>query len=94
MKTWEIYRYTYKDVCSDSWFVKEGRYRTIGFVTDTEDNVKSLVDKLNVSNKSYYGKEKPEDEFDRDYCDKDYISYAELKINTLEEIEKNFIRYR
>ena len=94
MKTWGIYNYIYENVCSDSFFGKERRYRTIGFVTDTEDNVKSLVDKLNVKNKSYYGKEKPEDEFDRDYCDENYITYVELKIDTLEEIEKNFIRYR
>jgi len=92
MKTWEIYRYTYRDVCGDSYFGKESRHRTIGFVTDTEDNVKSLVDKLNINNHSYYAKNEPEYEYDEDYLDEDYISYRELKISTLEEIESKYIR--
>ena len=92
MKTWEIYHYTYGDVCNDSWYGKERKHRTIGFVIDTEDNVKSLVDKLNVSNHSYYAKDEPEDEWDNDFYDENYISYTELKIDTLEEIEKRYIR--
>ena len=32
MKTWEIYHFTYGDVCDDSYYGKEGKHRTIGFV--------------------------------------------------------------
>lgn len=92
MKTWEIFHYTYGDTCGDSWYGKEGKHNTLGFVTDTEKNVKSLVEKLNQKNHSYYAKNEPEDEWDNDFCDEDYISYTELKIDTLEEIEKRYIR--
>ena len=92
MKTWEIYHYTYGDVCGDSWYEKESKFVTIGFVTDTEDNVKSLVERLNEKNRSYYAKDCLEDEWDCDYEDEDYISYKELKVNTLDEIEKMYIR--
>ncbi len=87
MKTWEIYRHIYGDVCSDSYFRKESKHITIGFATDTEDNIKSLVNKLNKYNHSYYMKDEPENEWDENYVDEDYISYKELKIETLEEIE-------
>ena len=92
MKTWEIYHFKYGNICPDDYYGKETRRETIGFVTDTEENVKSLVEKLNKKNRSYYAKDCPEEEWDR-YCeDEDYISYTELKINTLEEIEKRYIR--
>ena len=92
MKTWEIFHYTYGDICGDSWYGKRGSHRTIGFITDTEDNIKTLVNKLNENNRSYYAKNEPEDEFDNDYCDEDYISYAELRVSTVKEIESKYIR--
>ena len=90
MKTWEIYRYIYENICSDSYYGKQSKSITIGFVSDTEDNIKSLVNKLNEHNHSYYANNEPENEWDDDYVDEDYISYRELKIETLEEIEKRF----
>lgn len=87
MKTWEIYHYNYGDVCSDSYFGKTSRCITMGFVTDTEDNVKSLVNKLNLKNHSYYAQDEPENAYDEDYADEDYISYREVRISTLEKIE-------
>ena len=86
MKTWEIYHYTYQDVCGDSYYGKQGSYKTIGFVTDSEDNVKALVAKLNTINQSYFERE-PYNGWDEDYEDEDYIAYEELKISTIEEIE-------
>lgn len=91
MKTFEIYHYTYRDVCGDSYYGKESKCRTMGFVTDTEENVKSLVDKLNLNNHSFYGKDEPEDEYDDDFCDQDYISYRELEISSIKEIERKYI---
>ena len=91
MKIWEIYRHTYGPICSDSYFGKESRHITIGFVQDTEDNIKSLVDKLNLKNHSYYAKNEPEYEGDEAYLDEDYISYTELKISTLKEIESEYV---
>lgn len=90
MKTWEIFHYTYGDICGDSYYGKRNSYRTIGFITDTEDNIKSLINKLNEYNHSYYAKNEPEDEWDKDFVDEDYISYKEVKIETLEEIENRF----
>ena len=87
MKTWEIYRYTYGDVCGDSYYGKSSKHETIGFVTDTEENVKSLVEKLNQKNRSYYAKDEPEDEWDDDFLDEDYISYIEFQTTTIKEIE-------
>lgn len=89
MKTWEIYHYIYRDVCGDSYYGKQSKYKTIGFVTDSEDNVKALVDRLNAINHSYYERE-PYDECDENYEDEDYIAYKELKISTIEEIENRF----
>lgn len=91
IKTWEIYHYIYTDVCGDSWYGKVGRHTTIGFVTDTEDNIRTLVDKLNLNNRSYYPKNEPENNWDENYLDADYISYTEFKVSTLEEIE---VRYK
>lgn len=92
MKIWEIYHYTYGDICNDSYYGKTIKHETIGFVTDTEDNIKSLVNKLNEYNHSYYADAEPEDEWDTDFLDENYISYRELKIETLEVIEKRYIR--
>lgn len=92
MKMWEIYHYIYENVCSDSYFGKRGNYITIGFLTDTEDNVKALVDKLNKNNHSYHAKSEPEDVYDEDYDNEDYIDYRELKFSTIEEIEKRCIQ--
>lgn len=92
MKTWEIYRYIYEDVCGDSYYGKQSKHKSIGFVTDTEDNIKVLVNKLNERNHSYYAKSEPEDEWDDDYVDEDYISYREIKIETLEQIESRYRR--
>lgn len=91
MKTWEIYHYTYTNAGYDPWYGKRSNHTTIGYVTDTEDNVKSFVEKLNERNRSYYGKEEPEDEYDDDFDESDYISYVEVKINTFEELEKRYI---
>lgn len=85
MKMWRIFHYTYGD--DSDCYGKESKCTIIGFVMDTEDNVKSLVNKLNERNHSYYRKDKPENEYDYNFMDEDYISYAELKISTLEEIE-------
>lgn len=93
MKIWEIYHYIYGDVCSDSYYGKEGKHKTIGYVVDTESNVKSLVDKLNAENHSYYAENVPEDEWDADSVNEDYISYKELKIETLEEIRQKWRQY-
>ena len=90
MKTWEIYHYTYGDVCSDPYYGKYGKYETIGFVTDTEENIRSLVEKLNKNNHSYYAKDEPEDECDKDFFDEDYISYNEFQTTTIKEIENKY----
>lgn len=90
MKTWEIYRYTYGNVCGDSYYGKSSKRETIGFVTDTEENVKSLVEKLNQKNRSYYAKDEPEDEWDDDFLDEDYISYIEFHTTTIKEIESRY----
>lgn len=87
MKIWEIFHYTYGDVCNDYWYGKEGKCETIGFIIDTEDNIKSLVDKLNANNHSFYAKDAPEDDQDPD---ENYISYIEIKIETIEEIENRY----
>lgn len=86
MKTFEIYKYIYEDHCSDSWYGKSSRWDTIGFVTDTEENVKSLVDELNAARNSRFPKTEPEDEWDRDYDDANYIAYREVKISTFDDI--------
>ena len=91
MKTWEIYHYIYGDVCGDSYYGKSSERKTIGFVTDKEENIKSLVKKLNQKNHSYYAKAEPEDEWDADFLDEDYISYIEFKTNTLAEIESKYL---
>lgn len=90
MKTWEIYHYTFGDVCGDCYYGKSSKYKTIGFVTDTEENVKSLVEKLNQKNCSYYEKDEPEDEWDYDFLDEDYISYIEFHTTTIKEIESRY----
>ena len=87
MKIWEVYRYVYGDVCGDSYFGKRVSHKIIGFVSDTEDNVKCLVAKLNEKNHSYYAKNGPEYKYDENYMDEDYITYRELKIETIEEIK-------
>lgn len=94
MKTWEIYRHTYGDVCGDSWYGKESRNYTLGYVTDTEDNVKALVEKLNEKNCSYYAKNEPEDDWDESYDDEDYIAYTELKAFTCDELEQKLFNRR
>ena len=95
MKIWEIYHYTYNNVCDDEWYGKTGKHKTLGFVTDSEENVKALVDKLNEKNHSYYEQPKPDNEYDEDgfwlgddYLNEDYIAYKELTISTFEEIER------
>lgn len=93
MKTWEIYNYIYEDVCGDSWYGKDVKLVTIGFVIDTEDNVKALVDEINAKRRSRYPRAKPEDEWDRDFEDADYIAYAEygnVKISTFDEIKNHY----
>lgn len=85
MKMWSIFHYTYGDDAEG--YGKECKTKIIGFIMETENNIKSLVDKLNERNHSYYRKDKPEDEYDFNFMDEDYISYEELKFNTLEEIE-------
>lgn len=92
MKTWEIYHYIYGDICDDSWYGKDCKHITLGFVVDTEDNVRLLVDKINSNRRSYYAKDEPEDELDRNYEDEDYISYKELETTTLDAIERRYIR--
>lgn len=80
MMTFEIYNFVYTDVCSDSYFGKSGTCHHIGFVTGTEENVKSLVDELNAKRGSRYPYE-PENEWDRNWEDADYIAYR--KVNTV-----------
>lgn len=87
MKTWEIYRYTYGDVCSDPWFGKASESTHIGFVIDTEENVKAAVSRLNEKYHSHFPLNEPSDEFDDDYLDANYIAYKEVKTTTLTEIE-------
>ena len=91
MKVWEIYNYIYGDVCSDTWFGKESKHYTIGFVIDTEENVKSLVEELNANRNSYYSKREPADEWDTDFEDANYIAYTEVKFSTYNEIRNNYL---
>lgn len=88
-KTFEIYNFIYEDVCSDSWYGKDGTYHTIGFVMDTEENVKSLVDEINAKRGSRYPHE-PEDEWDRDFDDANYIAYREVKTDSFDVIRGNW----
>ena len=89
MKIWEIFHYSYKHVCDDKYYGKQNTHKTIGFVNASEDNVKSLVDRLNAINHSYYKRE-PCDKWDDTYDNEDYIAYKELHISTIEEIEHKF----
>lgn len=89
MKIWEIYNYTYRDVCSDSYCGKEANCYTIGFVVGTEENVKSFVDELNEKHNSYWPKDVPADEWDPDFEDADYIAYSEVLIATFDDIRNN-----
>lgn len=76
MKLYEVYHYTYGDVCNDPYFGKIRKHNTIGIFCDTEKNIKAFVDELNSSNHSYYAKKNPKDECDED---EDYFSYFEVK---------------
>lgn len=82
MKTYEIYHYIYEDINNDPYYGKGSTRKIIGYVIDTEENVRKLVDKLNDRNNSYYSEDDEEDE--------DYISYREITatITTIEEIDK------
>ena len=90
MKTWEIYRYIYGNAYEDPYCEKSSKHEIIGFVTDTEENVKSLVERLNQKNNSYYAKDEPEDEWDVDYLDENYITYVEFHTTTVKEIESRY----
>ena len=92
MKTYEIYNYIYGDVCGDTWYGKDSKCIHIGFVTDTEENVKSLVDEINDKRwKTCYPKNEPEDEWDRDYDDANYIAYREVRISTFDEVKSHYL---
>ena len=92
MNTYEIYNYIYEDVCSDTFFGKTSRHEHIGFVTDTEENVKSLVDEINTTRRNtHYPKNEPENEWDRDYDNANYIAYREVRISTFDEIRGHYI---
>lgn len=91
MEMWEIYNYTYGDVCSDSWFGKEGKHYHIGFINGTEDDVKSLVAELNANRNSYWPKREPEDDYDYDFEDANYIAYSKVKISSLDEIKNHYM---
>jgi hypothetical protein len=85
MRTFEIYNYIYENVCDDSWYGKESKEFTIGFVMDTEENVKSLVDEINEKRGSVYSHE-PESEWDDDCDNENYIAYREVMIDTFDGI--------
>lgn len=91
---YEIYRYIYANRCDDSYYGKQTTKRIIGYVSDTEENVKNLVDKLNQLNHSYHAlklsAQEMEDYCGDDYMDEDYISYKEVKISTMEDIENRY----
>lgn len=81
MKTYEIYHYIYEDINNDPYYGKGSTRKIIGYVIDTEENVKRLVEKLNDRNHSYYSE---------DGEDENYIFYREIAttITTIEEIDK------
>lgn len=94
MKTYEIYNYIYEDVCSDTWYGKTSRIEHIGFVTDTEENVKSLVDEINAKRwNTRFPKNEPENEWDRDFEDANYIAYREfgVRVSTFDEIKNHWL---
>lgn len=84
----EIIHVTYGDVCGDSYYGKERKKNSYGYIYAEESEVKQLVDELNKANNSYYAKDEPEDEYDYDYCDEDYFHYEEIKFETPEMFRK------
>ena len=78
MKTYEIYHYIYEDINNDPYYGKGSTRKIIGYVIDTEENVKRLVEKLNDRNHSYYSE---------DGEDENYIFYREIAttITTIEQ---------
>lgn len=72
-KTYEIYHYKYSE---DSHHRKEVKCETVGYVVDTEENVRTLVEKLNIKNNSQYS---------TSYSD--YYAFIELEISSIEELE-------
>ena len=86
MNTFEIYNYIYEDVCGDSWYGKSGTFYHIGFVMDTEENVKALVNEINAKRGSRYP-HKPESEWDRDCDDANYVAYRVVRTASFDEIK-------
>jgi hypothetical protein len=93
MKTYEIYNsvsyYDYSD-----WGKRVYKTESIGFITATEDDVKSLVDEINIQRNSLYPKymsgTDPMEEDDSYLFNFDYILYREIKSSTIDEIKNNF----
>lgn len=86
---YEIYNFVYEDVCDDSWYGKDGKEYSIGFVSDTEENVKALVDEINANRGSFYPHE-PEDEYDHDFDDANYIAYRKVFAVSFDKIKGNW----
>ena len=86
---YEIYNFVYEDVCSDSWYGKDGKEYHIGFVSDTEENVKALVDEINANRGSIYPHD-PEDEYDYDCDDANYIAYHKVFVSSFDKIKENW----
>lgn len=86
MSTYVIKHVVYGDICGDSYYGKDYKTSVCYTVACDLDTIKDIVNKLNKLNKSYYGKDEPEDEFDRDYVDEDYFTFEEVAVDTPDEV--------
>lgn len=79
-KLYEVYHYVYGYLCADLFCGKESKTTTIGIFTDTEENIKSFVEKMNTDNHCSV-----KNEYDEDFLDENYFSYREIKPVSVEE---------
>ena len=86
MANYIIYHCVYEDVCSDDYYGKHFTKTAEYFVTCSEEEVKAIVERLNEENHSYYSKEEPEDDYDKDFLDEDYYSYEAPEFLSAEEL--------
>ena len=77
---YEVYHYVYGYLCTDLFSGKESRTTTIGFFTDTEENIKAFVEKMNADNHCSV-----KEEYYEDFLDENYFSYREIKPVSVKE---------
>ena len=89
-KTYDIYHYTYENVCLDDYFGKDSKTESLGYVSCTEQDVKAIVDALNEMNHSYYASEPdPDFLYDKSYLDEDYYAYEEVVAQSFKDFTES-----